>query len=54
MKYLLITYQWRHLTRLQVADFKCLVTPFPFNWLVVIVLTGGELVGLVEEFKTLF
>jgi hypothetical protein len=26
MKYLMVTYQWRHLTRPQLADFKCPVT----------------------------
>ena len=26
MRYLMVTYQWRHLTRPQLADFKCPVT----------------------------
>ena len=28
MSYLLLTHQWRHLTRPQLADFKCPVTLF--------------------------
>jgi len=31
MSYLLITYHWRHLTRPQLADFKCPVTPLPLK-----------------------